>query len=615
MSDWHTSGGLNISTVSQRTSFYGVSGVPHVRIDGLYSVVGAGSCVSAAAEYRSRVNSRLSATGGMAPVEIEGYHSIGTTTLTMSVTATLDDAVTLQSPRMYLVILEDNVLHQGVTYQHIVRAEYHEDITLPAQGSVDTITHDFTLGAGWNVHNLECVAFVQKMTGDKEMYNAARIPMPLDFEFALEAPLVSVPQGNGTAQFTGQLTNVSAESDQLTLSLDNTFNWPAEFMVEGEAGYHTTPSVVDLDSEEGVLVHVRVQTNAEVRIGQANLVIHSSLTDRTQYALLRVFNGSPAILLVDDDNGIQPTHQTFIDGLNAAGYLYDTWDVKNLHANITPMTEEMAPYDLVLWITGWETYEPITAADAVKIMGYMDLGKGFIISGQDLLSSFTAGNTFLVDYLGIGTFTTQIGATQANGVAGDPISAGLGLTLQYPSQSINRADEVIANAIGTTIFTNQTGRPVAVRADNGTARSVTLAFAGTAIVANPNPNNCATLLDRSIEWIMAGQGQGVEEHPIALASHIGGINPNPLSFRGGHGEAAIQLRLSEQAMRSPVRVDILDLNGRLVSNVLNGTLPSGQTAAAWNGLDASGRPVGSGVYYARLTTSDGTHSARMVITR
>jgi len=599
--------------VGERTSFYSVSGVPHVRIDGLYSVIGASSCTSAAAAYRAYINQRLSETGGVAPVRIEGFHSIGATTITMSVTCTLEDAVTLESPRVYLVILEDDVLHQGTVYDHIVRAEYHQDVSLPSQGSQVTVTHEFPLGS-WSIDNLGYIAFIQKMTGNKEMYNAARIPRPADFEFAWETPFVSVPEGNGTAQFTGQLTSIVEVPDVLTLTLDNTFGWPAEFRVEGEAGYHTTPSVINLASHESVKVYLRVHTDNQVRVGEGGLLIHSSLTAQTHATPARVFNGSPAILLVDDDPNEPPTQQTFIDALNARPYLFDTWDVA-AHYGFAPVCDDMKLYDIVLWMTGYESLESITAADAEEIMDFMDLGKGLILSSQDFLSYFTAGNTFLVDYLGIGSFTLTVRALQANGIPGDPIGDGLGLTLQYLSPALNRADQVNANAIGTAILTNETSLPIAVRADNGTARSVTLAFAGECIVANPSPNNCATLTDRAIQWIMAGQGQGVEEGAVTLASHIGGVSPNPLSFGGGRGEAAIRLQLSERAAQAPVRVDILDLNGRLVCTVLNGTLPSGRTAAAWNGHDEGGRPVGSGVYYARLTTSEGTHSARMVVLR
>jgi len=613
VSDWHTSGGLNIPTVGQRTSFYGVSGIPHVRIDGKYAAVGASSCTSAAATYRNYINTRLNETGGLAPVQVEGVYGVDAGNLTMQVMCTLVDAVTLQSPRVYLVVLEDDVLHQGVTYQHIVRAEYHQDVSLPTQGSSVMVSSVFPVGPTWNVDNIECVAFIQKMTGDKEMYNSAHIP--LFFVLAWEQTLVSVPQGNGLAEFTGLLTNTSDDPDQLTLTLDNTFGWPAEFMVEGEAGYHTSPSIISLNPQDAVEVYMRVQTDGEVRIGQGNFNVHSALTDRTQYTSVRVFNGSPAVLLVDDDNGIQPTEQGFVTALNANGYLFDSWDVKGAHGGAAPEYDDIKSYDLIVWITGWETYQPVTPADGEALMDFMDQGKGVFISAQDLTTAFPVGHTFLVDYLGVGSYTTNVRADQAIGVAGDPIGDGLSLTLTYPLSSVNRADEFIANAIGTQFMNNEIGRPIAVRADNGTARSVVLGFAGEAIVANPNPDNCTVLLGRALEWIYAPQGQGVEEREVKLASHIGGISPNPLSFRGASGEAAIRLRLSDHALQSPVRVDILDLNGRLVRNVLNTTLANGVTAAAWSGLDASGRPVSSGVYYARLTTSEGTHSARMVVMR
>jgi hypothetical protein len=56
-----------------------------------------------------------------------------------------------------------------------------------------------------------------------------------------------------------------------------------------------------------------------------------------------------------------------------------------------------------------------------------------------------------------------------------------------------------------------------------------------------------------------------------------------------HDKAAIELRLSARASHAPVRVDILDLNGRLVRNVLHATRSRGRAAPAWDGLDAAVR--------------------------
>jgi len=91
---------------------------------------------------------------------------------------------------------------------------------------------------------------------------------------------------------------------------------------------------------------------------------------------------------------------------------------------------------------------------------------------------------------------------------------------------------------------------------------------------------------------------GVGDAPFALALD----SPVPSPSRG---RMTLSFRLPES---SPVRLDLVDVRGRLMATLVNGTLSAGPHQATWNGRDASGSPVASGVYFARLF--DG-HSARV----
>jgi flagellar hook assembly protein FlgD len=99
------------------------------------------------------------------------------------------------------------------------------------------------------------------------------------------------------------------------------------------------------------------------------------------------------------------------------------------------------------------------------------------------------------------------------------------------------------------------------------------------------------------------------------ASHISGVRPNPVSLAAGRGGSTIQLALTNSAAQAPVRVDVLDLNGRLVRSVFDATLPGGVSSVCWDGRDALGHPVGAGIYYARLATSEGVDSRRIVVVK
>ncbi len=64
-----------------------------------------------------------------------------------------------------------------------------------------------------------------------------------------------------------------------------------------------------------------------------------------------------------------------------------------------------------------------------------------------------------------------------------------------------------------------------------------------------------------------------------------------------------------------VRVRILDSSGRLVRELADGDLAAGPHERAWDGLDGSGRPAPSGIYYASVETPSGRVTRRAVRVR
>ena len=65
----------------------------------------------------------------------------------------------------------------------------------------------------------------------------------------------------------------------------------------------------------------------------------------------------------------------------------------------------------------------------------------------------------------------------------------------------------------------------------------------------------------------------------------------------------------------PVRLVVYNLAGQAVRTLEDGALPAGGHVVTWNGRDAEGRSVGSGVYLYRLTTTRGTLTRRMLLVR
>lgn len=61
------------------------------------------------------------------------------------------------------------------------------------------------------------------------------------------------------------------------------------------------------------------------------------------------------------------------------------------------------------------------------------------------------------------------------------------------------------------------------------------------------------------------------------------------------------------------RLEMFDVRGRLVRELLDARLGPGRHEIVWDGRDAAGRALGSGVYYARLTSGDAIRTRSMIL--
>ena len=81
--------------------------------------------------------------------------------------------------------------------------------------------------------------------------------------------------------------------------------------------------------------------------------------------------------------------------------------------------------------------------------------------------------------------------------------------------------------------------------------------------------------------------------------------PNPFQH-----SLAIRFALKTAAQ---VQVIVLDLQGRIVANVVDQALPSGRHETSWDARDVQGRRVPPGVYFVRARYGDRTESKQVVL--
>ncbi|MBD3336870.1 MAG: hypothetical protein GF355_15265 [Candidatus Eisenbacteria bacterium] len=594
-----------IPETQARAQWYGVSGIPHVRIDGKFPVIGAGSCNTAYNNYRSKYMQRMSETGSMSPVEITNdYYVLSTGVGYVQATFELLDPVTLVQPVATFFLYEDNT----GTYDRTVRMIAEEPVSLVNVGDQVTVVKEFAMGA-WNPDNLYGVVILQEHDATKAVIQAARMELASDYALAFTSRLESVPEGNGEALFTGNLENISGVADTYDLWVESDSPWPIDFQLAGDPNWYETHTI-GLGAGESADITVRMQTDGQQMVDEGQFWALSTGSGRSQPVGLRVFNGSYAVMLVDDDNGFvydgEPTETPFETALDNLGYLYDNWDAAFAHSGATPAAGQLKDYDAVIWTTAWHN-SPLTDGDVEAMKALADAGGGFYLHSRNYLRSVVGTSEFVTDYLGISDWDSHnVSGDFMTGVDGDPVSNGMLLNMEWPSPAYDYADFLTLEPGASVVFTAETGEPVTCR--NTSPLSGRVVF--TSVLQNgisqtdPDPNNNETVIARIMSWLLDAETSSAPEGAAALSPKLR-ITANP--FRT---ETAMSFRVTDP--NGSVRLMLYDVEGRRVRTLVSGRLAEGSHEVTWQGLDDRGRAVPPGVYFAILRTLGGETTTKLV---
>ncbi len=110
-------------------------------------------------------------------------------------------------------------------------------------------------------------------------------------------------------------------------------------------------------------------------------------------------------------------------------------------------------------------------------------------------------------------------------------------------------------------------------------------------------------VDRGAIYILTLEGPpstDVQGGPAPADGALGFAMPNPFGSR-----TTIAYRIEEAAA---VRIDVLDLSGRRVRELVQGARAAGQHRVTWDGRGDNGDTLPAGAYFYRMTV-DGTHTA------
>jgi immune inhibitor A len=323
--------------------------------------------------------------------------------------------------------------------------------------------------------------------------------------------------------------------------------------------------------------------------------------DFSQEIRQRIVVGTPDILLVDDDNGLDESDY-YISALENLEIVYEPWDVSQSGSP----SDVLHQYPLVIWFTGDSRSNPMPAGDVDGLITYLSSGGRLLMTSQDFVQRLSERgdapdvellNDFLrVDYDAYESNHMIFGEEGTLFEGLQVISAGVGGAGNQNSQ-----DALVPVEGGELLMTYGSGRAAAVGIA-GYYGAITIGFGIEGIYNDyPGWHNREDVIDAALEFLWGIQTD-VDESSDLLPEAVS-LNqnyPNPFN------PATV---LSFDLPRSgQVKIAVYDILGRLIDVPVDGFIEAGRHEITWNGSD---RP--SGIYFYRLITSETEMTRRMTL--
>lgn len=190
-----------------RINYYGISGYPTARFDGILQVIGGDACPPPfdTYDYYYPVYAERITVGSPFLMDIAGLTALGNHEYQLNIHIEKVEPVVLQNLKLHVAITES---HISENWQCLHEVNYVTRSMAPNAGGTDldfsvsnelTVPLYFMVSPAWDFDHLELVAFIQENT-TKEIFQAIKAPIP---EHNLDAELTdlsNIPDGNCSGQ-------------------------------------------------------------------------------------------------------------------------------------------------------------------------------------------------------------------------------------------------------------------------------------------------------------------------------------------------------------------------------------------------------------------------------
>jgi hypothetical protein len=409
------------------------------------------------------------------------------------------------------------------------------------------------------------------------------------------------------------------------------------------------------------------------RADPANAYHSGTPDDYMSFSVLPLFPDTytgPRILLVDGygrknyDYSLcveridreRPVLSMYEDALTGAGYCYDTYDISGAGSHIQAQPIWFDDYDCVMWFTGPYFVNYLFWAEAQRaIREYLGAGGKVVLLGDRIactmgyMGADSLGGEFLNGIMGceyIGELPSPFdqpyiyaAPVETVAVFGSPVAVDLDTLLVY--RACPYPKDMSSVALVDSPPSGYTAQRLAYMLDGGSDEAIYTEYQGVGqcVYVNFDLSGCANqertyctgdatspapdftpgtyagrvdvmrvILEDIFGLTPSGGGTAAVEPPAPVYHwHLAQNVPNPCV-----SETKVEYEIARPAA---VRIKIYDALGRKVRTLVDGTEEPGRHAAHWDGCNAQGERVTSGVYFYKIEAGPFTATRKMLVLR
>lgn len=618
-----------------RVTFVGADYSPHFRFDGI------GDGGSSPGNWGTLLASRL-ATDAPLTMEPSVTYDAGTRTGTFTAHITNVSAGTILG--QYRIMITENDIYlpspngevwHDWTVRDMVDTHLGVAVNLSA-GEDTTIAKVFTLGvegapaSGWEHDNVQIVGFVQN-TPSKEIYQGTRIFYPFDLPFVEISAATTTEQitlsGDGDAYLDpGETGNVVIELANLNLasalsaSATISTSDPYLSITDGSASYGTIAGNSTADNSGNPFVVVAALNAPHGH--RASVDMSVTATGYSKALTFTVPIGSPTDPIGPDGGNYYAYESGDVsDPENPTYSWFEINPALGGSGTLVSLPDDADTRFILPFMFRW--YGANKDSITISSNGWIAIGRYFTTGGDNSPSripdpdgpgGLVAGMWTDLDPSAIGPGDVYRYYDLANHryiVEFDRVEhfqtggGGLPETFQFLiydpafNPTVNGDGEVIIQYKDVNLPTD------VVSGVENIAETVGIEYNFFNIL-NPSSQGIADL--RAVRYT---------PDPPTVATSVGGETP---------GASRVMLAAAPNPMRqgttlryslpqgAEVRLRVFTVDGRLVATLVNGMVEAGRHEVRWD-AQAAGKPLSSGIYFARLETRGETLVEKLILTR